>query len=631
MAKKKKPRVAKKIPWSITTTVRNPERLRNFLKVLKGIEGEIWNNQTQYKYQALLIQERFYGFGSKQFYNASRKCKALRKDQIQLLESMEPITYEQAEDIFETKKYNDPPHRGRESINPLKKLGFSAIENKRIVITQLGEYFLREDYDLGELFFRIFIKWQLPNPSTGDYKKEDGYNIKPFIATLHLVNTVNRKWNDLTKKSIGINKEEFDLFVPSLINYKNIDKQAQKIIELRLSCEGENTQKQKELKEKYKIDFAKEFLGIDDPNKIKKLLKNLRDYGDNAIRYFRLTRYLFIRGGGFYVDLEPRRQIEINNLLKYDDAQSLLFPNEEAYLNFIADIKQPELPWETTSELIKIAETIVPENQEYAKDLKSRNIETPAFAEKDLTSLSKEELKRYIEDLRLYRRELNLIQIRYESQEIEKLKDYIKALKNIYKSARRPIELERLTTFAMNALNDALKIKPNYPVGDDNEPTFTAPANKPDIECFYEGFNSVCEVTMLINRSQWIQEGQPVMRHLRDFEINYSDKEAFCVFIAPNLHRDTINTFWNSIKYEYEGSKQRIIPFTIGQFVELLEILLQIKTSGKQFSHTDLFELYSKIIKMTESIKRSDLWIDKIPETINEWKKLILSKRQNGN
>lgn len=34
-------------------------------------------------------------------------------------------------------------------------------------------------------------------------------------------------------------------------------------------------------------------------------------------------------------------------------------------------------------------------------------------------------------------------------------------------------------------------------MGDDNEPTFTAPANKPDIECFYQSFNSICEVTML--------------------------------------------------------------------------------------------------------------------------------------
>jgi hypothetical protein len=39
--------------WSVSTTVRNPERIRSFLKVLKGLEGEVWNNEVQKKYQIL--------------------------------------------------------------------------------------------------------------------------------------------------------------------------------------------------------------------------------------------------------------------------------------------------------------------------------------------------------------------------------------------------------------------------------------------------------------------------------------------------------------------------------------------------------------------------------------------------
>ncbi|MHB9294838.1 hypothetical protein PilKf_00569 [Pillotina sp. SPG140] len=30
--------------WSISTTVRSPERIRSFLKVLKQLEGKIWDN-----------------------------------------------------------------------------------------------------------------------------------------------------------------------------------------------------------------------------------------------------------------------------------------------------------------------------------------------------------------------------------------------------------------------------------------------------------------------------------------------------------------------------------------------------------------------------------------------------------
>ncbi|MBA3062086.1 MAG: AlwI family type II restriction endonuclease [Atribacteria sp.] len=232
-----------------------------------------------------------------------------------------------------------------------------------------------------------------------------------------------------------------------------------------------------------------------------------------------------------------------------------------------------------------------------------------------------------MEALRIYRRKLQEIEIHHESQSIEKIEEYINLLKNIHKSEfKKSVELERLAALALNALNVALEIKPNYPVGDDNEPTFTAPAYKPDIECFYEKFNSVCEVTMLTNRSQWYQEGQPVMRHVRDFETNYSDKTVYCLFIAPRLHQDTIETFWMAIKYGYKGANQKIIPLSIIQFIKLLEVLLEIKKQGKRFKHSKLLKLYDGIIKLTNNVKHSGEWLEKIPNTVEEWQNSLLSR-----
>lgn len=613
-----------KIPWSISTTLRNPERLRPFLLVLSKINGKVWSNDTQKQYQTMLIQERVYGFGNAQFYNANRSCKALTKKQIKLLESMEPITYEQAKEIFETKAYVDPAWRGRVSFSPLEKLGLAIIKNKKVQITSLGEYLLQENYDLGEMFFRSFIKWQIPNPSSTDYKKEDGIDIKPFIGMLHLISNVNQKWSSLGKKSVGISKEEFSLFGPTLISYKKIEEYAQAIIDLRLSCEGKDVKQQKRIKDRYKIKIAKAFLKTSNRLAINKLLDNLTDYGDNAIRYFRLTRYLLIRGNGFFIDLEPRRQIEINNLLKFDNAKSLDFPNEEFYISYLANIYQPELPWETKSELIKIAKAVEQEIHKLQSDFKMLGIAFALFAFKDYQMLTKEQLKTHIEELRSYRRILNDTRTHFESQQVDKVEKCIKGLKEIYEADWKSVQLEKLVTLALNALNDALGIKPNYLVGDDNEPTFTAPANKPDIECFYNDFNSVCEVTMLTDRSQWYNEGQPVMRHVRDFEKSHTDKDVYCVFVAPKLHRDTVNTFWMSIKYEYEGVKQNIVPLTIGQLIELLEILLEIKKTGRQLKHVELRDLYMRIIRITNGVSESSAWIDKIPEAISEWKEKTL-------
>ncbi|MFA5163917.1 MAG: AlwI family type II restriction endonuclease, partial [Patescibacteria group bacterium] len=85
--------------WSISTTVRNPERIRNFLLALKPLDGEVWNHETQRKFQILLIQHKLYGAGNKQFTNN------LSPEHRELLENSEALTYEQAEEILDARNY----------------------------------------------------------------------------------------------------------------------------------------------------------------------------------------------------------------------------------------------------------------------------------------------------------------------------------------------------------------------------------------------------------------------------------------------------------------------------------------------------------------------------------------------
>ena len=192
-------------------------------------------------------------------------------------------------------------------------------------------------------------------------------------------------------------------------------------------------------------------------------------------------------------------------------------------------------------------------------------------------------------------------------------------MRGIHSCENRPVLLEKLVTQGLNALNDAQTIQPNYPVGDDGEPTYTAPGNTPDIECYYETFNAICEVTMLRNRTQWYNEGQPVMRHLRDFESNSQNKICYCVFIAPSLHRDTINTYMTSVKHGYEGPVQKIVPLTINNFIALLEILIDLKNEHIFLKHKDIICLYDKIINNSASSKTPDEWTSQTHDTIISW------------
>ena len=132
---------------------------------------------------------------------------------------------------------------------------------------------------------------------------------------------------------------------------------------------------------------------------------------------------------------------------------------------------------------------------------------------------------------------------------------------------------------------------------------------------------------MLTDRSQWYNEGQPVMRHVREFEETHIGKSAYCLFIAPRLHQDTIETFWMAIKYGYKGATQRIVPLSISQFIRLLESLLEIKKQGKRFTHGELLNLYEQILNLTSHVAHSEEWIEQIPDAITSWQKSILVRQ----
>ncbi len=602
-----------KKPWSITTTLRNPNRIRDFLVIVQQLENLEWNLKNQKKYQILLIQSRIYGYGNQQFYNG------LSRKQITLVDDIaQDISFEEAQEIFNTKNYEDPAMRGRLSLSPLKKIGLVIIKNNKILITDLGKLFLKDHLDIGEMFFRSFLKWQIPNLDSRDYPVDGRYNISPFVGVLHLINSVNLKEISRGNNPKGISKKEFSLFVPTLVHYQDIDVYAEKIIDLRIKLSGKTKQEQKDIFNNIQQNFAREFLGTDDSKKIKKLLNNLKNYGDSTIRYFRLTRYIYIRGGGFYIDLEPRRLVEIESLLNFDNAQSKSFKSKEEYLDYISDISKPQFPWETKEKHIEIIESLVGEINKYVANLKKKSIKI-----EDYENMKNSELRKYIIRLRTSIKLLQNEENHIKSQNTKEIKSYIKDLEHIFDFEERPILLEKLSALGLHALNDALKVQSNYPVGDDNEPTFTAPANTPDIECFYKSFNAICEVTMLRSRDQWYNEGQPVMRHLRDFEDKYPDKTSYCLFIAPVIHRDTINTFWTAIKHEYEGRQQKIVPLTINQFVSILKILVQIKEKNKFLKHGEISRLYDNILDSSATFNNSSEWLQDIPNIISSWKETI--------
>ena len=555
------------------------------------MQGLVWDKKAQLEFQIRLIKNRFYGFGSTQFYTG------LSQEHIDLLEDInKTISMDDARDIFESKKYVAADMRGRNSYKTLEKMGLSAILDTKVHITTLGEYLLSENYDLGELFFKSFLKWQYPNPVDREFKDASIYNIQPFVLTLHLIKKVNELCKDKGLKEKGVSRVEFEIFVQTLTHYKELDKQVDMLLDFRIRYDKIKEHKEKKVfVERYKSEFLNEFVNVE----------NLKDYTDNTIRYFRLTRLIYIRGGGYYIDLEPRRMVEIDALLESFDGSAQKFTKEK-YIEYISDINLPKLPWETELQKQKIKDALVLEISTLEKEL----------------SLTHEQEMLTVDALRIYRKKLQNLKTKKELQNVDKIDETIVALKNIRNLELKPsIALEKYITMALNIINDAKEIRANSLVGDDNEFIFTAPANKPDIECYYERFNSICEVTMLSGRDQWHNEGQPVMRHFRDFEDKSNLDENYCLFVAPKMHRDTINTFWTSLKYEYEGKKQKIVPVTISQVIEILKYMKRLKEKKKVFFHGEFQALLQSIVSLKDDvgISTSDQWLRAIPQVLSDF------------
>lgn len=507
--------------------------------------------------------------------------------------------------------------RGRQSVNPLNKLGFSIAREREgnIIITELGNHFINGSYDTGYIFFKSLLKLQFPNPWSKHFSAGDGFDVQPFLAVMHLIKKINN-----TSKENGLTKTEFSLFVPSLINYNLLDYYTKKILDYRKTKN----------KEKFINDFAKEFYKTNNPSK--KQINNFFEYGDNIMRYFRLTRYFKVStdsfGADWRIDLEPIRRTEIEQILEKYTGKAKHFERLDDYLIYISDISLPQLPSENVVNLKESAQSLIIAIKKYAKDNSlTFSDKQKILLEIDFSNFTKEDLNHLISELRELNLELNekLSRLSLYS-DFSKIQNVIEILKN-YKDIKKlePEQFEKVITDALKFINDEIKIKPNYPVDDSGEPISHASGNQPDIECYYESYNAICEVTLDISNFQWVRESQPVMRHLRDFEKKYPKTQNYCLFISPKIHIDTLYHFWTSIKYGYDGSKQNIIPITTEQFATLLETSLLHLKKGRRFSHTDIEKLYIQIILKTNTVSGHTEWFSNITSVIDEWKQFILA------
>jgi len=244
--------MTRRIPWSISTTVRNPYRIVDFLGVLSSsLQGLVWDRTTQSLFQMHLIKNRLYGLDSPEFRNNIPDDLYTKFSDVEHEISLDDVKL-----IVAAKNYQDFPMRGRTSFAPLKEFGLVHINSSgKIEITSSGKFLLNGGaYD--EFLLKAFLKWQYSNPTNNSFPSD--YQTKPFLSTMHLIKQVNSICEKKKIKTKGISKLEFQLFALTLVDYTEIKETAIALVQFRDEFESCKSQDEKELliSATYKINAA---------------------------------------------------------------------------------------------------------------------------------------------------------------------------------------------------------------------------------------------------------------------------------------------------------------------------------------------------------------------------------------
>jgi hypothetical protein len=318
--------------------------------------------------------------------------------------------------------------------------------------------------------------------------------------------------------------------------------------------------------------------------------------------------------------------VEINKLLESTSPAPRGFDSQSEYLAFLRDPASFEVPWKVQESLLEIWSDISSHIENIKKKLKEQGLNYPEinllekFPTENPDKLSIENLERLIERGREYRSNLLEIQEQKKLYDPEEFEKVIESLENIYDLNDKAMWFEHYITLSLKAFNEAKKITGNYPVDDENQPMCHAPGNMPDIVGNYESFDLICEVTLLTSRDQWYNEGQPVQRHIKD-HMDKHGKETYSFFIAPVLHRDTVNQFWSGIRHEYEGAPLKIYPMTTDEFIGLMRTDLELRRNDDRVSRKEfqvfLDERFSK--EKLEAARNVEEWMDGNRKQMSEW------------
>ena len=478
-------------PLLLTTTIRNPERLRNFLLVLKAFDGQVLTNALCETVEGELIRRGLYtptrgktGQIKDKWYN----LELLADEEVASLLALNPQLHKEAgfdsgwPSRFDT-HYKLGMWFGFVHYQIGQTIEFSELGNLYVEQTQIDEeiFFANDEQ---QIFLNAFARYHRKNP----FQRVLNHN-RPLILLLGVLEELSKdaKWG-----GVGIARHE----LPFLIVWKDNDAHelAKFIIEFRKKWAYTPSSE-------VVFDTCEQIQG--GWNKKEDLATITKELPDELLRKFRLTGLISIRGNGRFISLnEDLRNISDYLLLNYSSLET--FATTREYFDYAA-VVDPFL-------------------------IQHGIAKTQSNSDEDQASLQTW---------------VNHFGIDIIKKELINLSKGTESKDDVLRITPGPLRLEFLSALLLKHTYPDSVVVANYKRGDDGLPISHAPGNNADIERYEDAALHLYEVTLMKGAAQVKAEMAPITRHQDDYKRGHANVDT--IFVAPNIHIDTVRwvLFWN--------------------------------------------------------------------------------------
>ena len=623
--------------WNIgNTTIRNPNRIPDGLKLLKKFEGKIWDYQLQ-----------------AEFYDAAKKIDILKSE---------------SKEITPKSK----THFARKWAACFNQLGFARAWKDKgkgpVEITDIGNLLVNDEITFEEAMLRQLLKYQLPSIIEKG-KKYKGFHFHPFRVFLEVIYGLHEQGvKGLTGEEIGLyvittlrNDKSVDA-VRNIVEYRNdraaikgnnpkldyfrnktkkviadiflddLKKAKQVIADLIVLCKESkdflksqnfetNLRGVLSVKERAKQKIIKRVAELIAANSsLEKVFdyylsefvgtkgRTLKDYSDTTIRYA-LTTGLFSLNRDRIV-IKPNKVDLIKSILH----EETKFIEDKDYLTYFYNPELPELPLDDEHFMI----LNVGDLQEQIETLSEKTgieVEPLTTVERSVPKLKK--ISQQLEKKLIEQKEYLFYKDQSLDEQIDDIIDYFKMIKSrtllggdAYFPAYYEWAIWRVF-LAINTLVGSISDTRNFQIDEELKPIHHAKGGVPDMVFNYEDFAIVCEATLHQSVSQWSAEYTSVPKHIANMTAS-TTKPVFGIFIAPRIEPNMAQLLFNATWHiNDEFMNLNIVPFSTEQVVALLQ-----NFKKKKFNVKELKVALEQCIDLKTEVKNGKEWYELISKVL---------------